>query len=501
MNISESYKKRLQELAGVKTEPITAYHGTNKDFDKFDISFAGTTSDPGDYGEGIYFDTDKGWAASYSNKEVGFVITAKIHLQNPLIIDFVPYSEFNRNKSAGEIDRNAIAPEVQKYIDALNLGGANIDVQSLLDYTRGNLTFLSISRKLGSKNITKYLTAAGYDGVVVNYSKNSSEIVVFDTDKIEIVNKEKSKDFYSQQPVLEENTVNKNNILSNPPEEIIKYVGNDTSGFNSREDAIEELEYLLNTDFPNGLKNIPNEVILYRVVLIEDGEIINEEEVGEHFISSPEFIDIGFLEKIGVMDSWSEDSRLWLLKCTTNKENVDIERTIGNRLLYPRENEFTIFNNRKIKVIDKKEIKKSKLSLSENKLPDVHPMLKKYKLRYPKNNTLIVVNINKLLARHKHDDPDYAFDTRETSDYPGRVERAKEYWTNYAEDPRPISPKDGTRKNWGDMTFEAPYITIDDGRLGFSDGRHRTIAMKELGYDNIIIEVPKSQIKLFDELK
>jgi hypothetical protein len=128
-------------------------------------------------------------------------------------------------------------------------------------------------------------------------------------------------------------------------------------------------------------------------------------------------------------------------------------------------------------------------------------MIPNYKLRYPKNNTLIIVNINKLLARHKYDEPDYAFDTKETSNYPDRVDRARKYWTNYAEDPRPISPKDGTRKNWGDMTFEAPYVSIYNNKLGFSDGRHRVIAMKELGYDDIIIEVPKNQIMQFLELK
>jgi len=146
-------------------------------------------------------------------------------------------------------------------------------------------------------------------------------------------------------------------------------------------------------------------------------------------------------------------------------------------------------------------IDKKVMTLSETELPDMKSMLKKYKLRYPKDNTLVIVNIDKLLARHKHDEPHYAFKTRETSDYPRRVDRAKEYWTNYAEDPRPISPKDGTRKNWENMTFEAPYVTIYNSKLGISDGRHRIIAMKELGYDDIIIEVPKSQIMQFMELK
>lgn len=140
--------------------------------------------------------------------------------------------------------------------------------------------------------------------------------------------------------------------------------------------------------------------------------------------------------------------------------------------------------------------------LPENKLPKVQSMLSKYKLRYPKDNVLIIVNIDKLLARHKKDEPSYAFDTREASDYPGRVEGAKKYWMDYADDPRPISPKTGERKDWGDMNFYAPYITIsDDGRLGFSDGRHRVIAMKELGYKDIIIEVPKFQMHMFDSLK
>jgi hypothetical protein len=148
-------------------------------------------------------------------------------------------------------------------------------------------------------------------------------------------------------------------ILKQSPEDIIKYVGNDTSGFNNREDAIEELEHLINTDFPSGFKNIPNIVVLYRVLLLEDGDSINEDIVGEHFISEPNLIDIGFLEKIGVWDNWSEDAKLWLLTCETEKNNIDIVRTIGNRLLYPRENEFTLYNDRKIKIINKKQIKKN----------------------------------------------------------------------------------------------------------------------------------------------
>ena len=155
------------------------------------------------------------------------------------------------------------------------------------------------------------------------------------------------------------NLIESFDILNKSPKQIIQQVGNDTSGFNNIEEAEEEIDILINLDFPYGFKNIPNNVILYRVLLLKDGESINEENVGEHFISQPNLIDMGFLEKIGVLDNWSEDTRLWLLTCQTTKDNINIERTIGNRLLYPRENEFTLHNDSKIKIIDKKELKRN----------------------------------------------------------------------------------------------------------------------------------------------
>jgi hypothetical protein len=50
------------------------------------------------------------------------------------------------------------------------------------------------------------------------------------------------------------------------------------------------------------------------------------------------------------------------------------------------------------------------------------------------------------------------------------------------------------------MKFEAPYVSFDEDRLIISDGRHRIVAMKELGYNDIVIEVPSIQLKKFLEL-
>ena len=95
---------------------------------------------------------------------------------------------------------------------------------------------------------------------------------------------------------------------------------------------------------------------------MEDGKSINEDQVGEHFISDPRHIDRSFLEKIDIWDNWDADnSKLWLLQCETDGDNIDIERTIGNRIQYPRENEFTLKNDKNIRLLKKKILNKEQL--------------------------------------------------------------------------------------------------------------------------------------------
>jgi len=157
--------------------------------------------------------------------------------------------------------------------------------------------------------------------------------------------------------------ITKFNLLSNSPEEILNYVDGDYSGFNTKEDAIDEIDYLINSDFPNGLKNIPNTVILYRVLLLDDELDLDEQNLGIHFTSYPK-MDRGFLEKIGIWDNWYPDeSTLYLLECETNKKNINIEETISNRVSYPREEEFTTYYDAKIKIINKSIIHKEDIKI------------------------------------------------------------------------------------------------------------------------------------------
>lgn len=102
--------------------------------------------------------------------------------------------------------------------------------------------------------------------------------------------------------------------------------------------------------------------MLYRFLLLENEEKINEEEIGEHF-TAEQFIDRNFLEKIGVWDNWSDEAKLWLLTCETDKEYIDLDKTLANRLSYPRKNEITLFDNANIKILKRTNIKKQMLDI------------------------------------------------------------------------------------------------------------------------------------------
>lgn len=124
-----------------------------------------------------------------------------------------------------------------------------------------------------------------------------------------------------------------------------------------------------------------------------------------------------------------------------------------------------------------------------------------YKLRYPKTDTLVKVNIDKLLSRHEADSPGFVITNREHPNVisKGRIDRAKEFWNNYSVDQRWINPKTGERHERNNAEFVPSLVSFYNDGLGFTDGRHRIVALKELGYDDVIIEVPKKQTHLFKQ--
>lgn len=127
---------------------------------------------------------------------------------------------------------------------------------------------------------------------------------------------------------------------------------------------------------------------------------------------------------------------------------------------------------------------------------------KDYKLRHPNSNTLIFVDVDKILKRHAEDDPEFEI-TNKKNQIGNRVAKAKNYINDYINDDRWINPKTGERseKHYDKMTFEPSVASFYNGRLGFEDGRHRIMAAKELGLKKISLEIPKNQINIFKEFE
>lgn len=127
------------------------YHGTDIDFTKFDKRFIGTTTDEGLLGKGFYFSTDPNIARS--NK---YLIEVKLNFKNPLKLSL---PEWTADKKKLISDKTGIPYNTPSY------------------------------------QITKELKKRGYDSVILDYSKvgyKHKEIVVFDENKIKIINKSSS---------------------------------------------------------------------------------------------------------------------------------------------------------------------------------------------------------------------------------------------------------------------------------------------------------------------
>jgi hypothetical protein len=124
----------------------------------------------------------------------------------------------------------------------------------------------------------------------------------------------------------------------------------------------------------------------------------------------------------------------------------------------------------------------------------------RYVMVRPGSNALVLVDIDKFLSRLKKDDPYFYIgaDTKiKTSQE--RIKKSMEYITNYAENPKMFHPKTGERWNY-DIMFEPTEASIYENKLGVTNGRHRMVALKNLGFTHAYIEVPKEQKDLFNDL-
>lgn len=154
------------------------------------------------------------------------------------------------------------------------------------------------------------------------------------------------------------NEVN-DDILNKSSEELINRFG--SKEFNSKQDAVRYIDNILTSSFPKGIKNIPSEITLYRVIAIREGDDIDAEDIGIHFVADKSITtDKDWLDRIGIFSGVDDDEQydyqLWLLTCKVSRKNVDLEQTIQNRLLFPGEEEFTLKSPVGIRIVDKEQL-------------------------------------------------------------------------------------------------------------------------------------------------
>lgn len=153
---SENFKNwfgnsKVVDKAG---NPLVVYHGTELDFNEFNISRVGTSTDSGMWGQGFYFTDDINYANRYAkNKKL---LQCYLSIKNPYYI---------KNK----ID----IPKIKVPEDTLD------DLKN--------------SDKNYSKIFTKLLKDKGYDGVIISLNGNN-EFVVYNSNQIKSIN---AKEFNS----------------------------------------------------------------------------------------------------------------------------------------------------------------------------------------------------------------------------------------------------------------------------------------------------------------
>jgi hypothetical protein len=114
----------------------------------------------------------------------------------------------------------------------------------------------------------------------------------------------------------------------------------------SQKEAENEVEYYL-----KWAKNLPKTQKGYRILVVNDKKDINLDEIGSHFSSNRTEL----LSNHSFCTGCGE--KYFLITAEISKNEVDIEETIKNNILYPNEMEITVKNKGKnVKILKIQEI-------------------------------------------------------------------------------------------------------------------------------------------------
>jgi hypothetical protein len=111
-------------------------------------------------------------------------------------------------------------------------------------------------------------------------------------------------------------------------------------------EAKNELKYHLNR-----VKNLPKTIIGYRILVVNDEKSINLDEIGTHFSENKVELLSNHLFCTGCGEKY------YLITAKIPKNEVDLQETLQNNILYPNEHEISVKNKGKnVKIVKIEEI-------------------------------------------------------------------------------------------------------------------------------------------------
>ena len=270
--------------------------------------------------------------ASLSNKEMakkygGVYFAVNARPKNPKVFNDLNRAEiwlqqniyFKNHKNVREFFKDTtIENEVQK----LGYDGIEVVGREIVNYKPENVKYFKTENEL------------------INYYENFVKLTESTLPTEDTWASFQGKQPYQQRKEEFFNSITSfNDITDEKIPQIIDYLG--SQGFNSDEDAIEDL-----TEKINEYKKFPNPVILYRVIAVKNKKLINTKDLGEHFTPYEWGIDDDMLLSVG-SENWESSWKPYIMKVSVPLSEIDVLRTIIQNLSFPREMEINLKNKGK----------------------------------------------------------------------------------------------------------------------------------------------------------
>ena len=92
-------------------------------------------------------------------------------------------------------------------------------------------------------------------------------------------------------------------------------------------------------DLINFVKDLPKNIVLYRIIFVDKEDMINMEKPGTHYSMDKSELLKNHYTTLGTSEFGKE---CFLITVLADKNLVDVERTIANNILHPDEKEVTL---------------------------------------------------------------------------------------------------------------------------------------------------------------